>query len=107
MKSVILFNSKTKKTEIVKFSGYHEDVFELIGKKVNELQDIVVQNPDTKEIFHILFDKKQETNNGGGVLFGNVKINGNVVISLLDNNNDFLNVTETHLNTFKPIFSYS
>ena len=108
MKNVIVIDQNEKKFKLVKFSGEHNDIYDLVGKGVTHLDDIVVKHP-TKGIFHTLFDKKQIKGiTPNKILIGGQPIEGNVVIcSMSDDMSEFRDVTESDVEHFQNIFKFN
>ena len=109
MKNVLVINSNKQKMEIVSFSGKRDDIYELIGKGVERLEDIVVGNKSNKT-YHILLDPQSVD----GILPSNVKVGGvpiqinrNVVICSMNNDmSEFVDMNENDIPHFKKLVEF-
>lgn len=109
MKNVIVINKNEKNFKLVKFSGKKDDIYELVGKGVTTLDDLVVRHPSSGAIYHTLFDKDQIKGvTPNKIVIGGQPIEGNVVIcSMTDDMSEFKNVTELDMKYFKNVFQFN
>jgi len=108
MKNVIVIDQNEKKFKLVKFSGKHNDIYDLVGKDVTLLDDLVVGNPSIGT-YHVLFDKNQIKGiTPNKIIIGGHPIEGNVVIcSMTDDMSEFKNVTESDMEHFQNVFKFN
>lgn len=109
MKNIIVIDQNEKKFKLVKFSGKHNDIYDIIGKGVTTLDDVVSQNPKSGKVFHTLFDKKQIKGvTPNKIIIGGKPIEGNVVIcSMTDDMSEFVDVTESDIEDFKKFCTFN
>lgn len=107
MKKIISVNTKTKQIEHLHFSGKHDDVYDLVGKKVDKLICLVVKSPSGK-LFCIFHDINQDMyRHKNYVVFCGTMIWGNMVVaSLTPDHLEFNNVTKEDFEELKPLFEF-
>jgi hypothetical protein len=108
MKNVIVIDQNEKKFKLVKFSGKHNDIYDLVGKGVTTLDDVVVSHPSRGK-FHTLFDRNQIKGiTPNKIVIGGLPIEGNVVIcTMTDDMSEFKDVTESDMEHFKNVFEFN
>jgi len=107
MKKIIHVNTKTKQIEHRHFSGVHGDIFELVGKNVENITGLRVQSPSGKlfTIFHDVDQNMYKYNNY--VVFCNTMIWGDmVIVSLTPDQMEFNNVSKEDFEVLKPLFDF-
>jgi hypothetical protein len=108
MKNIIVIDQNEKKFKLVKFSGNRNDIYDIVGKGVTLLDDVVSQHPSGK-IFHTLFDRKQIKGiTPNKIMIGGQPIEGNVVIcSMTEDMSEFKDVNESDMVHFENIFKFN
>ena len=109
MKNIIVIDQNEKKFKLVKFSGDHNDIYDIVGKGVTTLDDIVIENPKSGKVYHTLFDKKQIKGvTPNKIMIGGKPIEGNVVIcSMTKDMSEFVDVTESEMVDFEKVFKFN